>query len=74
MWAVSQIGMNFLGATASLPPPKPVLRLPQAIGMTYEEFAGHFRFSVNTLSHRGQGYLLVIDRAPKAVQKALHAA
>ena len=52
--------------------------------MTQEEFAGRFGFSVNTLRHWEQGsrqpegptraYLLVIDRAPKAVQKALQAA
>ena len=52
--------------------------------MTQEEFAGQFGFSVNTLRHWEQGkrqpegptraYLLVIDRAPKAVQKALRAA
>ena len=49
--------------------------------MTQEEFAGSFGFSVNTLRHWEQGkrqpegptraYLLVIARAPKAVQKAL---
>jgi len=54
------------------------------LGMTQEEFAGQFGFSVNTLRHWEQGkrqpegptraYLLVIDRAPKAVLKALHAA
>lgn len=54
------------------------------LGMTQEEFAGQFGFSVNTLRHWEQGkrqpegptraYLLVIERAPKAVQKALHAA
>jgi len=48
------------------------------------EFAGRFGFSVNTLRHWEQGsrqpegptraYLLVIDRAPKAVQKALQPA
>ena len=53
-------------------------------GMTQEQFAQRFGFSVNTLRHWEQGkrqpegptraYLLVIDRAPKAVQKALHAA
>ena len=52
--------------------------------MTQEEFAGRFGFSVNTLRHWEQGkrqpegptraYLLVIDRAPKAVRKALEAA
>ncbi len=51
--------------------------------MTQEEFAGRFGFSINTLRHWEQGsrrpegptraYLLVIDRAPEAVQKALHA-
>ncbi len=54
------------------------------LGMTQEEFAARFGFSVNTLRHWEQGlrqpegptraYLLVIDRAPKAVQKALQAA
>ncbi len=52
--------------------------------MTQAQFAGRFGFSVNTLRHWEQGlrqpegparaYLLVIDRAPKAVQKALQAA
>jgi putative transcriptional regulator len=54
------------------------------LDMTQEEFAGRFGFSVNTLRHWEQGrrvpegptraYLLVIDRNPKAVQKALKAA
>ena len=54
------------------------------LGMTQEEFARQFGLSVNTLRHWEQGkrvpegptraYLLVIDRAPKAVQKALRAA
>lgn len=54
------------------------------LGMTQEQFAAEFGFSVNTLRHWEQGkrqpegptraYLLVIDRAPKAVQKALKAA
>jgi putative transcriptional regulator len=48
--------------------------------MTQEEFAARFGFSINTLRHWEQGrrvpegptraYLLVIDRDPKAVQKA----
>jgi putative transcriptional regulator len=47
-------------------------------------FAGQFGFSVNTLRHWERGklqpegptraYLLVIERAPKAVQKAQYAA
>ena len=54
------------------------------LDMTQEEFAGRFGFSINTLRHWEQGrrvpegptraYLLVIDRNPKAVQKALRAA
>jgi putative transcriptional regulator len=54
------------------------------LDMTQEEFAGRFGFSINTLRHWEQGrrvpegptraYLLVIDRNPKAVQKALTAA
>ncbi len=52
--------------------------------MTQEEFAGRFGFSINTLRHWEQGrripegptraYLLVIDRDPKAVQRALRKA
>jgi putative transcriptional regulator len=54
------------------------------LGMTQEEFAARFGFSVNTLRHWEQGkrrpegptraYLLVIDRAPKTVQRVLRAA
>jgi putative transcriptional regulator len=54
------------------------------LGLTQEAFADRFGFSVNTLRHWEQGkrqpegptraYLLVIDRAPNAVLKALRAA
>ncbi len=54
------------------------------LGMTQQKFAVSFGFSVNTLRHWEQGrrvpeaptraYLLVIDREPKAVQKALRIA
>lgn len=54
------------------------------LGMTQEEFAARFGFSVNTLRHWEHGkrqpegptrsYLLVIERAPRAVEKALRAA
>lgn len=54
------------------------------LGMTQEEFAGRFGFSVNTLRHWEQGkrtpegptraYLLVIGHSPKTVQRALLAA
>ena len=61
-----------------------VRRIRTKLGMTQEDFARQFGFSVNTLRHWEQGkripegptraYLLVIDRAPKAVTKALRAA
>ena len=54
------------------------------LDMTPEWFAGRFRFSSNSLRHREQGRrvpegparacLLVIDRNPKAVPKAMRAA
>ena len=54
------------------------------LGMTQQTFAARFGFSVNTLRHWEQGkrepegptraYLLVIHRAPDAVQKALQIA
>jgi len=61
-----------------------VLAIRTKLGMTQEQFAGEFGFSVNTLRHWEHGkrqpegparaYLLVIDRAPKTVRKALRAA
>jgi putative transcriptional regulator len=61
-----------------------VRRIRTKLKMTQEEFARQFGFSVNTLRHWEQGkrvpegptraYLLVIDRNPKAVTKALRAA
>lgn len=54
------------------------------LGMTQEEFAGRFGFSIKTLRHWEQkqrvpegptrAYLVVIDRDPKAVQRALRKA
>ena len=54
------------------------------LGMTQEEFAGRFGLSIKTLRHWEQkqrvpkgparAYLLVIDRNPEAVQKALRKA
>ena len=51
------------------------------LGLTQQEFAIRFGFSVNTVRHWEQGrrvpeaptraYLLVIDREPRAVEKAL---
>lgn len=51
------------------------------LGLTQQEFATRFGFSVNTVRHWEQGrripeaptraYLLVIDREPQAVEKAL---
>lgn len=54
------------------------------LGITRQAFAARFGFSINTLRHWEQGkrepegptraYLIVIDRAPHAVQKALRIA
>lgn len=56
----------------------------EKLGLTQQEFAAQFGFSVNTLRHWEQGrrqpegptraYLLVIARAPEAVRKALRTA
>jgi putative transcriptional regulator len=67
-----------------VPPLIDVRAIRTKLGMTQDEFASRFGFSVNTLRHWEQGkrqpegptraYLLVIARAPKAVEKALGAA
>jgi putative transcriptional regulator len=54
------------------------------LGLTQQAFARRFGFNINTLRHWEQGrrvpegptraYLLVIDREPEAVQKALRIA
>jgi len=54
------------------------------LGMTQQQFAARFGFNINTLRHWEQGrrapegptraYLLVIDRDPEAVQRALRIA
>jgi putative transcriptional regulator len=51
------------------------------LGMTQQAFAARFGFSINTLRHWEQGkrepegptraYLLVIERAPRVVERAL---
>lgn len=66
-----------------VPPKIDVKAIRTGLGLTQEEFAGQFGFSVNTLRHWEQGirqpegptraYLLVIERAPDAVIKALRA-
>ena len=67
-----------------IPPEIDVKAIRVRLGMTQQEFAVRFGFSVNTVRHWEQGrrvpegptraYLLVIDREPKAVQKALRIA
>ncbi|MGO9438592.1 MAG: helix-turn-helix domain-containing protein [Terracidiphilus sp.] len=67
-----------------IPPEIDVKAIRGRLGMTQQEFAVAFGFSINTLRHWEQGrrvpegptraYLLVIDREPKAVQKALRIA
>lgn len=54
------------------------------LGMTQQTFAARFGFSINTLRHWEQGkrepegpmraYLLVIERAPRTVERALRIA
>ena len=61
-----------------------VKAIRKKLGMTQLAFAARFGFSVNTLRHWEQGkrqpegptraYLLVIDRAPAAVERALRIA
>lgn len=61
-----------------------VKAIRRKLGMTQQTFAARFGFSINMLRHWEQGkrepeaparaYLLVIDRAPDAVQKALRIA
>ena len=67
-----------------IPPEIDVRAIRGRLGMTQQEFATRFGFSVNTVRHWEQGrrvpegptraYLLVIDREPQAVQKALRIA
>lgn len=61
-----------------------VRAIRRKLGMTQRAFAARFGFSINTIRHWEQGkrepegptraYLLVIERAPNAVQKALRIA
>jgi putative transcriptional regulator len=67
-----------------IPPEIDVRAIRGRLGMTQQEFATKFGFNINTLRHWKQGrrvpegptraYLMVIDREPQAVQKALHVA
>jgi putative transcriptional regulator len=67
-----------------IPPEIDVRAIRGRLGLTQQEFAFRFGFSINTLRHWEQGrrvpegptraYLLVIDREPQAVQKALRIA
>lgn len=69
---------------AHIPEKIDVKSIRTKLGMTQQEFAGRFGFNVNTLRHWEQGmrqpegparaYLMVIDRAPQAVQDALKVA
>lgn len=61
-----------------------VRAIRRKLGMTQQAFAARFGFSINTLRHWEQGkrepegptraYLHVIDRAPRAVERALRIA
>lgn len=75
---------NKQGYRVHVPAKIDVRAIRMRLDMTQDEFAGRFGFSVNTLRHWEQGsrqpegatraYLLVIERAPDAVRKALRAA
>lgn len=67
-----------------VPPHVDVRAIRRTLGMTQQAFAARFGFSINTLRHWEQGkrepegptraYLLVIERAPRAVERALRIA
>jgi putative transcriptional regulator len=67
-----------------IPPEIDVRAIRNRLGFTQQEFAARFGFSINTLRHWEQGrrvpegptraYLMVIDREPEAVRKALRVA
>jgi len=67
--------------TVHIPEEIDVRAIRVRLGLTQQQFAVRFGFSVNTLRHWEQGrrvpeaptraYLLVIDREPQAVLKAL---
>jgi len=67
-----------------IPPEIDVRAIRGRLGLTQQQFAIRFGFNINTLRHWEQGrrvpegptraYLLVIDREPKAVEKALRIA
>ena len=67
-----------------IPPEIDVRAIRGRLGLTQQQFAVRFGFNINTLRHWEQGrripegptraYLLVIDREPEAVQKALRIA
>jgi len=67
-----------------IPPEIDVRAIRARLGLTQQQFAVRFGFNINTLRHWEQGrrvpegptraYLMVIDRQPEAVEKALRIA
>jgi putative transcriptional regulator len=67
-----------------IPPEIDVKAIRGRLGLTQRQFAARFGFNITTLRHWEQGrrvpegptgaYLMVIDREPKAVEKALRIA
>jgi putative transcriptional regulator len=67
-----------------IPPEIDVKAIRGRMGLTQKQFADRFGFNITTLRHWEQGrrfpegptraYLVVIDREPKAVEKALRIA
>ena len=79
-----RVGASRKGYRVHVPAHVDVRAIRRKLGMTQQAFAARFGLSINTLRHWEQGkrepegptraYLLVIERAPHAVQKALRIA
>lgn len=79
--AIAQDSARTSMYTVHIPEEINVRAIRARLGLTQQQFAVRFGFSVNTLRHWEQGrrvpeaptraYLLVIDREPQAVLKAL---
>lgn len=79
--ALTESGTEAGFYAVQIPPEIDVRAIRGRLGLTQQEFAVRFGFSVNTLRHWEQGrrvpeaptraYLLVIDREPQTVERAL---
>lgn len=74
-------GQNVAGIKANIPHGIDVKRIRNKVGMTQKEFAVHFGVSIRTVQDWEQGrrvpsgasrsFLIVIDKEPEAVSRAL---